>query len=494
MKKRNIVLLIVIIFILILIFQMPNYSTKTKLQKVETRVGTLKYEGSYPTNKTIEMMRDEMLFQSATQVYLWSRPLANIIALRDSNLAVGVTNTSVQITEDYMTSAQVIPTANQATIYAYGIIKLEDEPIVFESVEKTLGVLDDAWQRPITDIGYLGPDEGKGGKYIIVPPDYKGKLPRESRDTFVFKSPTKNVMWLMRGFATNGDKKPAIEALKGTRIYKLSEMKNPPKQKYINMSEIPFDSMPPEGCEYWKFIAKALNEETVAERDRAMMALVKNLGIEKGKPFNPDARTKAILTEAAKVGEGMIKTLAFANRKEWAKKYKDSQWEFVLLSKSALFEAERHTEVYERAAYTYQAITVASPMILPLRGKASKYLGTFKDSDGNWLDGGKTYKLKVPANPPVKRFWSLAVYDTETRSLIQNGTPKSTVGSNRPEIKMNKDGTFDVYIGPKAPKGMESNWVKTIPGRNVFVYFRFYSPTEPFFDGSWKLGDLELVK
>jgi hypothetical protein len=485
--------IIILIIAIVLLLGMKSINSNG-IKKVQTQIGILEYKLGYPTDETIEKMRDEMAFHSATQIYIWSRPLAQVIALRDSNYKAGATSRSIQITEDYMTSDQVIPTANQATIYCYGLMKLEGEPMVLEVAPNILGVINDVWQRPITDIGNMGPDQGRGGKYIIIPPDYKGMMPQKSQNTWIVKSPTNNIFWLMRGFAINGDKMPAINTLKKIRIYKLSESNNIPKQDYINLSKVPFDGMPDDGYKYWKLIAKALQEEPVAERDRAIMALAKNIGIEKGKPFKPNARMKKILKEAAKVGEAMTKTIAFANRVDWAKKYDDAYWDLILLSKSEFFEAEHYTQIYERASYTYQAITVARPMIMQIRGKASKYLGTFRDADGNWLDGGKLYKLTVPANPPAKRFWSAAVYDTEIRSLIKNGTPKSTIGSNRPEVQKNADGSIDVYFGPKAPKGMESNWVKTIPNKGFFVYLRFYSPTEPYFDGSWKIGDIELVK
>ena len=126
-------------------------------------------------------------------------------------------------------------------------------------------------------------------------------------------------------------------------------------------------------------------------------------------------------------------------------------------------------------------------------GPSSAYLGAYTDKSGNWLDGGRSYRLHVPPNAPAKLFWSVTLYDVDTRSLLVN-SQKIADRSSRMDLRKNDDGSVDIYVGPKAPAGFEKNWIPTVPGRNWFAYFRFYNPTEPYFDKSWQLGDFERIK
>lgn len=189
----------------------------------------------------------------------------------------------------------------------------------------------------------------------------------------------------------------------------------------------------------------------------------------------------------------MSTALGFDTSLPGAKVYDDRHWEYLFLTKSPVFEADSHLELYPRAAFTYQAMTGAKSMVVAKVGAGSQYLTNFRDKDGNYLDGGKSYKLNVPANVPINNFWSVAVYDTETRSLIDTGRASSTRNSNM-DLKKNEDGSIDLYFGPTTPPKGEANWVKTIPGKGFFLYFRFYGPLEAYFDKTWKPGDPELVE
>jgi hypothetical protein len=460
-------------------------------QTIETRVGKLHFKNNYPTAETAAKLKDELLFQAAVQVYLWSLPIMGVVAVRDCHHAAGVSNTGVPIFESYLSPKTVVPTGNQETIYAYSVITLGDEPLVLEAVPGVLGFIADAWQRPIEDVGLTGPDEGKGGKFLLVPPGYKGNLPKERY--FNARSPTKNIFWLLRGFVKDGKKEPAVKSLKQVRIYPLSKGDTPPTQQYVNASGRSMHCIPPRGFEYWEKLAKVLQEEPVQERDRVMMGMAAHIGIEKGKPFKPDSRTTGILDEAEKVAWAMSTALGFDTSLPGAKVYDDRHWEYLFLTKSPVFEADSHLELYPRAAFTYQAMTGAKSMVVAKVGAGSQYLTNFRDKDGNYLDGGKSYKLNVPANVPINNFWSVAVYDTETRSLIDTGRASSTRNSNM-DLKKNEDGSIDLYFGPTTPPEGEANWVKTIPGKGFFLYFRFYGPLEAYFDKTWKPGDPELVE
>jgi len=456
----------------------------------ETRLGKLDFERDYVTEKTAAKLRDELQFQAAVQTYLWSFPIANVMSLRDGHRAVGIKNTAIPIFEDFLTPETVVPTGNQSTIYAYNILTLGEEPMVLVVPPDVVGFVGDAWQRPQGDMGRPGPDRGKGGKYLLVPPGYEGEIPSEGY--YIEPCATKNIFWLLRAFIYDGDTEATIKNLKQTKLYPLSNPEAP--QEYLNGSKMPAYCIPPRGGAYYDLIAKALNEETVQAHDRVMMGMASILGIEKGKPFNPDEKTRAILDEAEEVAFAMNATLSFESLAPTAPAYPgtESKWEFCFQTNSPSFDAEHRLELYERAAFTHQAMTGANAMVLKLRGKGSKYIFTSRDSDGNHLDGSHSYKLNVPANVPAKEFWSICVYDTKTRSIINTGRPMSALNSYM-KLPTNADGSIDMYFGPTPPPQGEESWIKTNPGKGFFMYFRFYGPLEPFYDKSWRPGEVELV-
>jgi hypothetical protein len=492
MKNLN---LFISFFVFTAILSCTQTQKKTENEAVvsenNTRVGNIEFVNDYPTEETAEMLRGELKFQAAVQTYLWSFPIAVVMALRDGHRAVGINNNAIPIFEDRLTPNTVVPTGNQSTIYAYNILTLGDEPMVLVVPPDVVGFVGDAWQRPQGDLGRPGPDRGKGGKYILVPPGYEGKLP--SKGYYIEHCATKNLFWLIRGFIYDGDTKAAVKNLKKTKLYPLSKPDTP--QEYLNASKMPAYCIPPRGIEYYELIAKALNEETVQVHDRAMMGMASILGIEKGKPFNPDAKTRAILVEAEKVAYAMNATLSFESVAPNAPAYPgtDSKWEFCFLTESPSFDSEHRLELYERSAFSHQAMTGANAMVLSLRGKGSKYIFTTRDSDDNHFDGSKSYKLNIPGNVPAKDFWEVTVYDPKTRSIINTGRAMSAINSYM-NLPTNADGSLDIYFGPTPPPQGEDNWIKTRADEGFFMYFRFYGPLEPFYDKSWKVNNVELIK
>jgi hypothetical protein len=250
----------------------------------------------------------------------------------------------------------------------------------------------------------------------------------------------------------------------------------------------------PRGMAYWGRLADILNREPVEERDRIMMAMLRSIGIEKGKPFTPDARQRKILTEAALVGEAMAKANDFDRRQMPLAHYRDgSRWEFALALDPSQ-EAEFYTQLDERAAWFYEAATTSKGMVTKTLGLGQVYLSAYKDKDGNWLDGANTYRLHVSPEAPAKQFWSLTIYDVDTRSLVQNRQQIADRSSRQPDLVLNADGSVDLYVGPTAPKGFEKNWIPSVAGRAWFAYFRLYAPTEGHFNRTWTLSDIEKVK
>jgi hypothetical protein len=450
---------------------------------------SLEFKNDYPTNETASKLYNAIDFQRACQAYIWAIPIVSINEAYKGNYRdFGANFNDVVIVGNYLTPSLKGLTGNNSSIYCVISIDLSQGPIVIESPLGIYGVIDDWWQRPVSEVGPLGPDKGKGGKFLLLPPNYTAKIPA---GYFPVPSTTNKNMYLGRAFVKNGDVTATANSLKQVKVYALSKAANPPATNYRDGTK-PCNTIPPRGFEYWERLAEIINSEPVQERDRFFMAMLKPLGIEKGKPFNPDERQKKILTEAADFGYRMAQTISMQPRFDSVVVYPKTHWEWVLMLNPNQ-ETANYSQLDERTDYTFEALTVAKGMKLKIPGAGSQYLSAAKDKDGEWLDGAKNYLLHIPANAPVKEFWSIIVYDNGNRSMINNGA-RYALSSDQPTFETNSDGSVDIYFGPSAPSGKEKNWIKTIPGKGWFTYFRAYSPTEAFFDKSWRLPDIEKIK
>jgi hypothetical protein len=332
----------------------------------------------------------------------------------------------------------------------------------------------------------VGADKGNGGKFLILPDEYKGPVPE---GFFPVRSPTTLAAYFARGIVRNNDVEGAAKSLEATRIYPLVKQDNPLETKVLLCSGKDWNSIAPEGFKHWERVADVVNRLGADEDAAFLLSLLKPLGIEPGKPFQPDARLKQTLTDAAVLAWAMNQTISMAPRLGDVVYYPDTHWEFVLMLNPSLRE-EYWRDLEERINYYFQGILASPAMKDKAIGAGSQYLRSARNSKGDWLDGSKQYRLRVPANVPVKDFWSVTVYDYETRSMVQTDTDVAAK-SSYDKLIANADGSVDLYFGPTAPAGKESNWVKTVPGRGWWVWFRFYGPTEPFFDKSWHLPDFE---
>ncbi|MBE4472421.1 DUF1254 domain-containing protein [Vibrio parahaemolyticus] len=458
---------------------------------IPSRVGDLKFESDFPTQETMKNMLNEMDFQRATQAYLWGIPASSIMEW------LNVSRNDFKFEEGQMgffntlKQKQGIITANYTTPYVVGTWNLEKTgPLIINLPEaKMAGMLLDVHQRVLSDLSLLGPDKGKGGKYLIVPPSEKYK-DLNPKGYYVIR-PKNNVVFAgLRILEPDVDRvvKQVVPNIT-TQPYAGGELGR--KIPVAQVPEIDWTHIPKDGLEYWKTIHQIIQENPVEERDRFVMAQLKFLGIEKGKPFNPTEEQKKILLEASKVGRAMAQSNDYTKR--FTQPYwKDTNWKDAI-SVSLDQRSENYDELDERAAWFYEAITVSRGMKSTIPGFGQRYLVTYQDSDGNWLSGEHTYKLHVPANVPASNFWSTTVYDENNRLMIINDAGSPDI-SSRKNLKVNSDGSIDVYYGPKPVKGYENNWVQTNPGEGWFTYFRFYGPTEQMFDKSWTMGDIELVK
>jgi hypothetical protein len=455
--------------------------------KVETRIGTLEFENQYPSRDSLENLLDNIDFHGATQSYLWGIPIASFANFQHYHDNVFKVRQGELVKYATLEAKLGILTANATTPYILATVNLEKTgPFVIDLPAGAIaGMVDDFWQRPITDLGLPGPDKGNGAKYLIVPPGHNGDVPK---DYTAFDSPTNNIFIGIR--LLDADQKKADALLAQVRTYALKDKDNPPKNLFPGPSAKYFFG-PPRGMAFWERLHEILNRETVEERDRFFMAFLRRVGIEKGKPFKPDDRQRKLLEEAAFVGEAMAKASDLAKRST-EPYWKGASWKLALgLDPSQ--RQETYDEFDERAEWMYEAVTTSAGMVTTTPGIGSIYLASYADKDRNWLDGAKTYKLNVPANPPAKQFWSVAVYSWDTRTLIDNEQKRSALSSRQEELVKNDDGSYDLYFGPKAPEGKESNWVQTIPGQGWWVYLRFYGPTKEYFDKSWSMGDFEEV-
>ena len=455
----------------------------------DTRIGELSFESGYPTAESVQKLYDEMDFQRACQAYIWGIPAVGLHEWRKAHFDVfGAKNGEMLSYLDFAEKLGIL-TPNYTTPYILTFIDLEESgPFVIEIPPGLMaGMILDGWQRVLADLGVVGPDAGNGGKFLILPPGHKAVEPD---GYFVVHSPSR---FVMGGVRLLGDDKDAAirELIPGIKTYSWTAERTGTPMPVRHAGDKKWSQMPPRGMAYWESLNEFIQSEPVMERDRLILAQLRFLGIEKGKPFEPDDRQKRILEEAVVVGEAMAKANTSDKRVEppfWP----GTQWKHALVV-AVDQRTPNYDQLDERAAWFYEAVVVSKGMLTETPGVGQRYIASYKDGDGNWLDGGKSYKLHVPANPPAKRFWSVTAYDEDTRQIVVTEQGRPDLSSRKEDIQKNSDGSIDVYFGPEAPKGKESNWIQTVPGKGWFTYFRFYGPTERFFDKSWALPDFEKL-
>ncbi len=458
---------------------------------VETRLGTLNFFDGFPDKATVQKIYDNLDFQRAVQAYLLGLAPVNMAGLREGLLTVGPANTTIPTFESNLNAKSIFLTPNATTPYTWVWLDLREGPLVFEAPPMTLGMIDDFWFRYVTDIGVVGPDQGKGGKYVLLPPGYQGEVPE---GCFVVKVPTYESILVWRNMPLEGGLEAAIKRLHdNTRIYPLSEAANPKPNTFVNVSDRDFSTVAPADYQFWELLNYVVQNEPAASCDPVTLGFFASIGIEKGKPFKPDARMKKILEEAATVGDATARTLTYQSRIPEAFYYPNSTWRQWLGGYK--FESQPGVAYLDAAAFFYFYATGVTPaMEAKMVGKGSQYAVGIVDAQGNPLDGGKTYRLHVLPNAPVKDFWSAIVYDNQTRSMLQTDQAFPQVSSLDKGLMTNADGSVDVYFGPTAPAGMANNWIQTIPGKGWNMLFRLYGPLEPWFEKTWRLSEIELVK
>jgi hypothetical protein len=466
----------------------------TTPDQVETRLGTLKFKDGFPDQATVDKVYDNLDFQRGVQAFLAGIPGASQVAIRNGIRSFGPDNQTVLLFESLMDSKSLFLTGNTESVYAFAWLNLKDGPMVMETPPNVLGVVDDFWFRYVIDFGNAGLDKGKGGKFLMLPPGYKGNIPD---GYIVAHCPTFNNLLCWRGFLVDGSTKPAAESTKKNfKVYPLGKDASASKMTFINGSGKEMNTIHANNFSFYEEVNQVVQEEPGEAMDVETLGTLAYIGIEKGKAFEPDARMKKILTEAAAVGNATARAILFNQRDKEAYLYPNSSWNNYCILPGESYDFVRNgARVLDSRTYMYYYATVNTPaMILKMVGLGSQYVIAFKDGNGQMLDGNKTYRLHLPPNIPVKNFWSLVVYDNQTRSMLQTDQQFPSIGSQRKGIVTNPDTSVDVYFGPQAPAGKESNWVQTVPGKGWNVVLRLYGPLEPFFDKTWRPGEIELMK
>ena len=477
--------------------QKPKYSANVPEflltpDKVKTEfLGDLEFFDGMPSEATVKKTYDFLDLSRGVETFLNGMPATSMYAMLEGLKDAGLEPGDVGLFEGLMDARTLFLTAQSTTPYIFGEIDLKNGPVVVDIQVPVLGMVDDAFFRFVSDIGLTGPDQGKGGKYLFVGPDYEGDIPD---GYFVVNSSTYRHWLFLRVFAKPDNLKAASEGFrKGFHCYPLAQANNPPKQKFLDLSGKQFNTIHANDGHYYEELNSVIQYEPADAFNPELVGLFASIGIKKGKPFAPDARMKKILKDAAAIGNASARAIAFRPRNKAAYFYPDRQW-YTSFAGGHDFMNNGELVLDDRIMFHYGATGITPAMAMPKVGTGSAYEFTPHDSKGNYLDGGKTYSVTLPGPIPAKDFWSFMVYSPQHRSMLETDQKSAGLDSNSPSVKPNNDGSYTIWFGPEAPKGHEGNWIQTISGKGFMVILRLYGPLEPWFDKTWKPGDFELVE
>jgi hypothetical protein len=459
---------------------------------LETHLGTLTSFDGVPDAATTQLVYDSLDLQRATQAFLSTIQIASMYAMEEGMREFGSPNTTALLFEDLMDSKALWLTPNTVSVYMASWLELGDEPMVIETPPNVLGFIDDAWFKYVADFGNAGPDKGQGGKFLIIPPGYEGDIPDGYH---VAQSNTYGNWVIWRGFQVDGSTKPAIDATKKLfRMYPLSQKDSPPEMNFVNMSGKFNNTIHRMDYGYWHEIDAQIQAEPIEGLDPEIRGLLASIGIEKGKEFNPDARMKGILTEAAKVGSVTARALTarpsdqrhylYPGEGAWTNPFIDGRYDF-LMNGARLLDSRVYMHFY--------ATGITPAMAIRNVGKGSQYAIAYLDKNGDAMNGSKTYRIHLPPNVPAKDFWSFTLYDNQTRAMLQTDQRFPGLDNNKDGLKVNSDGSYDIYFSPEPPKGQEGNWIQTVPGKGWNTIFRLYGPLQSSCDKTWRSGYPEIL-
>jgi hypothetical protein len=500
--------------------------------RVDSRLGSLEFRDGAPSEATAELLYDHLDFVHGMEAFINAFPGASVAAMRQGFLDIGVEDNSVLLFSGLMDSASLFLTANCDTVYFLSFVDLTGGPMVIDvpplgPPSGILGTIDDLWFGWVTDFGLPGPDRGAGGRYLIAGPGYDGPLPDSG--FHVSRARTTRVCVLGRAFMADNDPRVPVEAIRsgfrispyqpgaqGTAVATflaggapLGAASAVPQTRFIEGSGVAFNTIPPNDFGYWEAINALVQQEPPGAGDPETLGLLASVGIVHGKPFKPGERMRKILHDAVTVGNATARTISFAPRpEEGFAYYPGSAWFNMLFTGGYQFldpppqitadgavpsPGDGARKLNARIAFFYPYTGITPAMCMRLTGIGSQYLMVMRDSEGEFLDGARSYRLTLPPGIPETRFWSVMAYDNQTRSMLQTGQPKPDIGSQSGTVEANPDGSTDIYLGPTAPDGKTSNWIQTVPGKGFFTILRLYNPQAPFFDQTWRPSEIQPI-
>jgi hypothetical protein len=457
-----------------------------------------------PGEKTVSQfsaaqLAERTVYRRAVEAVIWGVPAVNFdlmyqAMVHDARAGVG-SNRIVYWSKLSDWKNQTL-TPNPDAVYFMPFLDTKDVgPVVLDIPPadeggSITGSVMDCWQAALEDVGPAGVDKGKGGKYLILPPSYAGKIP-----SGYIALPSGNFQGyaLVRSILqTGGDTGVAKAVAHGKRVklYPLSQAANPPATMFVDASDVVFEANIPYDVRFFASLDRMVQREPWLTRDKVMIDVLRSIGIEKGKPFRPDETTRRILNAATDEARAWLDRTYEAMFSPY---YEGRRWALPM-SPELIEGLQTQFANPDRYPVDHRGVVYTMAFFSPKRsGAGSFYLMTIEDRHGRPFDGGSTYRLSVPANAPVKQFWSATVYDRATHGLIRN-LPSASRSSQSPGLEKNADGSVDIYFGPRAPTGKESNWVPTKADGRFEVLFRFYGPEKPLFDKTWKLSDVEKIR
>jgi hypothetical protein len=486
----------------------------TPEEVVTKYLGTLEFSDGRPVPETADKIYDHLAYLRAVEVFLNLMPAASIEAMRRGHVDSGITQSNqVGITENLLDSIPLFLTGNTDTVYTSAFLDLQrDGPTVVEIPPGSgPGTVNDAFFRFVIDMGAPGPDRGQGGKYLILPPDYDDlpiEIPADgsaatvtvdgvSDSYFIARSLSYTNWLILRGFLVDGKPDTSVEMFReGLRIYPLATRESPPEMEFVMMSGREMNTIHANNEKFYEELDHVFQKEPIGFIDPELRGLAAAIGLQKGKAFEPDIRMQEILKDAAAVGNATARAITLDLRDPEAFFYEDSQWKEAFLGGDYRWLKDGGAggrNLDARTLFFYFATVNTPAMAAKIVGAGSQYAWTERDVNGEFLDGAKNYTLNIPANPPVKDFWSVVVYDPQTRSQLQTGQPFPSRNDQKYDLIENGDGSVTLYFGPEAPEGKEANWIQTVPGKGWFTILRLYGPLEPWFDKTWRPGEIMVV-
>ncbi|NVB85363.1 MAG: DUF1254 domain-containing protein [Kofleriaceae bacterium] len=439
-------------------------------------------------------MQARMLHRRAVEAALWGMPLVNFDAMRQAYFRdAGAEYNDILYWSKPSDWKYQTATPNNSTNYIMFFVNLKDGPIVVDipatKEASLLGSLVDSWNFALADVGDAGQDNGQGGRYLLIPPDHRAQ---PAPGYIAIHSTTYNVYSLLRVIPRTHnplDLAKALDYVKKIQVHPLWQTESSHHSELIDMAGKRFEAIAPYDASFYASLARMVAEEPVKTRDITMMGELHSLGIGKGLTYRPDVRTLEIFERAiAEAHAYMVEGWRHAGFEWWPNR----KWRFPVgedvIKTGGTFIADERVLLDERAFNFFGAFGMSR------YPQPNLYVMTFEDSRGELLNGGSTYRLRVPADVPTKQFWSVVAYDTETAAFIREA-PVVGLDSYNPKLEHNPDGSVDFYFAPQPPRGHASNWISTMHGRQFFVVFRNYAPEKTVLErtSAWTLNDIELV-